>query len=253
MKEKLKLSVSAFKGFLIAMIAVLIAACESQPDASSEANTAQKSDLSILYVGTNPEKPLTDRDRQRTANPDRAVKLRQTRAPDFEAFLQRYFNKVDVVYAENFQETMSANYDVTIIDTYLPAKSGGRSIDPETGETVYTPEKYLSESYSDATIMIAEPSAFIGQGRQLKIDHLCLCLDAHAHGMKLDHPIFNSPYKVDITYEEQETPGNYKARYGGRNLGDTMPMWRMQTEGYHDGKGFPIGLVVYWIRVCKWY
>ena len=207
------------------------------------AQEVEKSPLKILYVGVNPDKELTDSDKQRTTNPDRTIELRKTRTADFKKLLDQYFNSVDVIYSEDFKEAMADNYDVTIIDDYLPVISGGCVVDPKTGEMTYTPRKYLSEEYDAATLMIGEPSAFIGEGRQLKIDHLCLCLDAHAHGMKLDHPIFHTPFKVDISYEDVTLTGNYHVRYGGRDLPEAMPMWRMQTEGYRDGKGFPVGLV----------
>lgn len=202
-----------------------------------------KSDLKILYVGVNPDKEMTEKEKQRVANPERMAALIKTRTSDYEAFLKQYFNSVDVVYSEDYKEGQSANYDVTIIDDYLPSISGGWIEDPETGERTYEMPRYLTEDFNHATLMIGEPSAYIGQGRQLKIDHLCLCLDAHAHGMKLEHPIFHKPYQVSVSYEDIKTPGNYKVRYGGRDLGDTMPMWRIQTEGYEDGKGFPVGLV----------
>ncbi|WP_372937841.1 hypothetical protein [Seonamhaeicola sp.] len=203
----------------------------------------KKSDLKILYVGTNPDKPLSERELKYSANPDRKIELQKKRAADFDQFLKQYFNSVTTVYGDDYKETMSANYDVTIIDTYLKHYAGGYEKDSTGQITGYKTRKYLTENFNHATIMIGEPSAFIGQGRQLKIDHLCLCLDAHAHSMKLEHAIFNQPYKVAVTYEDRKTPDNYKARYGGRDLGDTMPMWRIQTEGYQDGKGFPIGLV----------
>ncbi|SFW27460.1 hypothetical protein [Cellulophaga fucicola] len=204
----------------------------------------KKSNLKVLYVGVNPEKPLSKRDLSITAYPKRAESLQKRRTADFKVFLENYFKNVIVVYAEDYKEQMSAKFDVTIIDAYLPKLTeGGMVFIKEAGKEVYTQPTYLSNSYSAATIMIGEPSAFIGQGRQLKIDHLCLCLDAHAHSMKLDHPIFNTPNKVNVAYEDVTLTGNYKVRYGGRNLGEEMPMLRMQTEGYRDGKGFPIGLV----------
>ncbi|WIO73772.1 hypothetical protein QP938_10770 [Porticoccaceae bacterium LTM1] len=235
--ETFKLTLS---GVLTIFVALLLMGCANQVSAAPE-----KSRLSILYVGSDPNKPLSDRDRRLTAFPERVVELRKSRSLDFEQFLKEHFEKVSVVYGDTFKEGMSASYDVTIIDAYLPAivEKGGMVVDSETGEQTYVQPKYLTEQYNAAMVMIGEPSAFIGEGRQLKIDHLCLCLDAHAHSMKLNHPIFNVPYKVEINYEERETPGNYKARYTGRHLGDTMPMWRMQIEGYEDGKGFPVGLV----------
>ncbi|UMB60842.1 hypothetical protein MHL31_01185 [Lutibacter sp. A80] len=204
----------------------------------------EKSNLKILYVGNNPDKPLSEREISRiSSNIDRAKEFRKTRTPDFKQFLHQYFNKVAVVFNDDFKEEMSANYDVTIIDAYLTPYEGGYVKDSTGQITGYETRKFLTENYHDATIMIGEPSAFIGEGRELKIDHLCLCLDAHAHGMKLEHPIFNEPYKINISYEDVKYTGNYKVRYGGRNLGESQPMWRIQTEGYRDGKGFPVGLV----------
>lgn len=228
---------------MVIAVSLFVTACSTPKSGVTGTEPPTKSSLKILYVGTNPDKPLTDREKERLIDPDREVALRKTRASDFEALLNGYFSVVEVVYGDTYQEAMSADYDVTIIDTYLPAKSGGRGIDPETGQPTYEMPKFLSEEYNYATVMIGEPSALIGQGRELKIDHLCLCLDAHANNMKLDHPIFHAPYPVEVITEERKVPSNFKARYTGRNLGDTMPMWRVQTEGYHDGKGFPIGLV----------
>lgn len=226
--------------FLMVLV-VLSTACGSQ---FLNAQTAiEKSDLKVLYIGVNPDKPLSRKEKAYAMDTLRVLDMKKKRTPDFETFLNQYFNSVKVVYGEDYNEGMSADYDVTIIDTYLKHFAGGRKTDPKTGEMTYETPKYLTEDYSDATIMIGEPSAYIGQGRQLKIDHLCLCLDAHAHGMKLKHPIFNTPYKVEMPKEEVELTGNYHARYGGRNLGKSMPMWRIQTEGYRDGKGFPVGLV----------
>lgn len=203
----------------------------------------QKSNLKILYVGTNPDKPLTDREKRITNNLERKVALRKSRTNDFKNFIGQYFNSVTVVYGDEFKEEMASDYDVTIIDAYLKHFEGGYTKDKNGKVTGYTTRKFLTENYNAATIMIGEPSAYIGEGRDLKIDHLCLCLDAHAHGMKLDHPIFNTPNKVSVAYETIETPANYKARYGGRNLAKTMQMWRVQTEGYTEGKGMPVGLV----------
>ncbi len=227
---------------LILAMTTLAAGCGRQPEQAAT-EQIEKSDLRILYVGTDPQLPITERFLMiSSGNPTRAGELLRSRAGEFEAFLKQYFDTVQVVYADAYKEAMSTDYDVTIIDGYLP-KSPDDGTPEVSDDGVRKQPQYLSREYSHATVMIGEPSAFIGQGRELKINHLCLCLDAHAHGMKLDHPIFHTPYEVQITYEDRTVPGNYKARYSGRDLGDTMPMWRTQTEGYHDGNGFPIGLV----------
>lgn len=61
--------------------------------------------------------------------------------------------------------------------------------------------------------------------------------------MRKDHDIFNTPNQVDLTMEERAPSTTYLYRSSGRELGETMPMWRVQTEGYKDGKGMLIGLV----------
>ena len=70
-----------------------------------------------------------------------------------------------------------------------------------------------------------------------------MCLDAHAHGMRVDHEIFRAPNRVKLTIEQRPTPGNYVAYPSGRSLGKTMPMWRVQTEGYTTHPGQLIGIV----------
>ncbi len=59
--------------------------------------------------------------------------------------------------------------------------------------------------------------------------------------MRIQHDIFNTPNKVNLTIEEQATPSDYSSYTD--ELGSTMPMWRVQTEGYKDGNGQLIGLV----------
>lgn len=224
---------------LFVMLLMVMAVC-----VQAVVGPADKSSLRILYVGTGPEKPLSELE-QGGLFTDRKIELRKKRAADFEGLLNEYFEQVKVIYGEAFKEEMAADYDVTIIDTKLPAvvEEGGWITDPNTSEQKYIPPRYLTEQYDAATVMIGGPSGPIGEGRDLKIDYLCVCLDAHAHGMKLEHPIFHTPYKVDISLEERETQYLYHRGYTGRNLGDTMSVWRIQTEGYTEGTGFPPGLV----------
>ena len=57
--------------------------------------------------------------------------------------------------------------------------------------------------------------------------------------MRSQHAIFHTPNSVQLTIANEATPPAY-AREG---LGATMPMWRVQTEGYTEGTGQPIGVV----------
>ena len=68
-----------------------------------------------------------------------------------------------------------------------------------------------------------------------------MCLDSHAHGMRISHPIFHTPHKVDLTLEERPTPDAYLR--SSHPPGDTMPMWRVQTEGYTEGTDQLVGVV----------
>ena len=61
--------------------------------------------------------------------------------------------------------------------------------------------------------------------------------------MRMDHPIFNTPHDVDLTIAPEPTPPSYASYPDGQGLGETMPMWRVQTVGYQDGTGQPIGMV----------
>lgn len=70
-----------------------------------------------------------------------------------------------------------------------------------------------------------------------------MCLDAHAHGMRMDHAIFRTPNPVELTINDQPTPSSYANYPEGKELGDSMPMWRVQTEGYLSHPGQLIGIV----------
>ena len=59
--------------------------------------------------------------------------------------------------------------------------------------------------------------------------------------MRVDHEIFHTPHEVELSIEERPTPKDYER--SAEPLGDTMAMWRVQTEGYGDGSKQLIGLV----------
>ncbi len=57
----------------------------------------------------------------------------------------------------------------------------------------------------------------------------------------MNHEIFSTPHAVQPTLEERTTPSEYFRT--DASLGNTMPMWRVQTEGYQDPQGQLIGMV----------
>ncbi|MFT4842064.1 MAG: hypothetical protein ACI8UD_003215 [Planctomycetota bacterium] len=57
--------------------------------------------------------------------------------------------------------------------------------------------------------------------------------------MRMQHDLFQTPNQVTLTIAPQPTPAAYKNVVAD----ETMPMWRVQTEGYKDGSKQLIGLV----------
>jgi len=205
-----------------------------------EAQAAQ-SKLRILYVGTDP-KTVQPSDRQGD-NAQRRADLLKSRAPAFETLLREHFTTVNVVYSPQYNEALSAKHDVTIFDATPPATTKQRLETDAAGKPVRLyPASYLSPAFDRPAILIGQTSAEISEGMRGKMDWLCLCLDAHAHHAKFQHPIFDTPNKIKPTLEYRPAPDAYRM-HEGTGLPDTLPMWRVQTEGYGDGKGMEIGLV----------
>ena len=211
---------------------------------SASAHAASQGALKILFVGYEPSKVVvTDGDRL-SKNPERAAQLRRERTPAFENLLKQNFKTVKVVYADDYKQSMSADYDVTIFDA-APHKIKNEVLEKDaSGKPIgFHPAEYLTPDFSDAALLISTTAPSIGEPLQYKMDWLCECLGAQAHGVKFDHPIFNTPTKVKLTIQYQDTPANYAEYYSGRDLPKSLPMWRVQAEGYEDEKGMPPGLV----------
>ncbi len=56
-----------------------------------------------------------------------------------------------------------------------------------------------------------------------------------AHGELLEHPVYQHPRSVVLTFEMWDTPDNYKRRPGGENLPDKIKVWRVQNSGKKYG------------------
>lgn len=63
--------------------------------------------------------------------------------------------------------------------------------------------------------------------------------------MRVQHPVFHAPHNIDLTFQDLATPDSYKIYPAGADLGETLPMWQVQTEGYSDAEGMLIGTVSY--------
>ncbi|MDE5988666.1 MAG: protein-disulfide reductase DsbD N-terminal domain-containing protein [Duncaniella sp.] len=184
-----------------------------------------KEKVSVLYVGGTPDINTYGV----PADPAAVAKSAKERTADFNRFLKQHFTKVKVVDAADYTPDMSDAYDVTLFD------GKPREIKPHA---------LLPFDFDRAAICIAEMSEELGRSIGTKNDWFCLCLDNYALGWKKDHPIFNGPFKVNITTEMRPTPEVAK-EYGpiyGYTLPDQTEMW-MVHEPFSLQSGKRIGMV----------
>jgi len=208
--------------------------------ASAQKKT-QIRNLRVLYVGgsANWEKEVFKSEEERNKDVER-------RTASFVSMLKKYFTTVDAVDAKAYSQAISYRYDVTIIDG-VPKPLAPRSmVKDSSGRVVrYIPASYLTEDFDQPVLFIGETGETLGRSIGLKLDWYCLCLDAHAHNFKKEHPIFKGPFPVKMTIEERPTPEDafHYEYFLGHKTPETLPMWRVQTKGYQSDKGFRIGMV----------
>nr|WP_315246754.1 hypothetical protein [uncultured Flavobacterium sp.] len=202
----------------------------------------KKENLSVLYVGFDPAIPVSEESINSMTGiggmtPERFREDVKTRYNAFESYLKEYFTTVKAVDARSYTMDMSKNYDVTIFD---------QDINPwekRQDRPKYKPAKYLTEDFDFPTIFIGNTAPDMGSSIGLKLDWLCLCLDADAHHLKSEHPIFKGPFPVSLTMVVKPTPEGIFHYPSGKDVPKEIPMWRVQKEGYLEGKGYRVGLV----------
>lgn len=170
----------------------------------------------------------------------------EKRMDAFSQLLHNYFDSVTVMKAADYTPEMSANYDVTIFDGVPPIMEKREIQYDENGKVkAYIPARYLPDNFNSPAITIGSVGETIGRRYGSKNDWYCLCLDASAHHMNMEHPIFKGPFKTDITLSKQPTPEDafhYQYYYEG-NMPDSIMMWQVQTKGYKTDRNFEIGMV----------
>ena len=225
------------KKLLIALICFMLAGCSS----SGLLNTDGKATLKVLYVGGAAEFETFGSHRSKEGM--EASALERTAA--WETMLKERFDSVATVQGKNYKPEMSKGYDVTIFDGTIPAIRPRELVRDASGTVVKViPAQRLPEDFDGAVVAIGQKSEEIGRGIGTKHDWYCLCLDAEAHGMNLQHPIFKGPFKTEISLEKKPTPEDAKHyEYFTPNLPDSVMMWRVQTTGYKTTEGFPVGMV----------
>lgn len=167
------------------------------------------------------------------------------RMKSFEQMLGRYFTSVTTIHAKDYQQEISAGYDVTIMDGTPPEREPRRDIREGNRVVERIPARYFTEDFNRPVLVVGELGEKLGRRIGLKFDWYCLCLDAHAHSFRADHAIFKGPFPVALTLEERPTPEDafHYAYFHDGPTPKTLPMWRVQTKGYKTDKGFRIGMV----------
>ncbi len=207
-----------------------------------------RSNLKILIVAHNPDSIL--KNGYGSPVSPRYAELAKTRGQEYKKLLDPIFQTVKVINSESYHYTMSNEYDVTIIDDLpKPIESidlgkyrNGKSIIRNGKPMLY--DRYLPENFDRAVIMTGLITDDMTYGTSSKFVTQCHCLNAHAFNIKTNHEIFNSPYKVNLPYENRPTPKPLKKYYSGVNFPNEMDMWRVQTESPEDGNGYMIGQIL---------
>lgn len=200
----------------------------------------------VLFVGYDPTKPLPEMKR---SAPGMMAEKEFTaeypvRMPAFKKLLSQYFEEVSTMDCRDWKPEDSEAYDVTIFDFPTSVVEPAKQEKDEKGNMQYISARYLPDGFSKPVVFIASTADQMGRRIGLKLDWLCLCLDADAHHLNAKHAIFKGPLeKVVPSMEVKKTPEGVFHYTTGANIPKEIPMWRVQNTGYLDGKGARIGLV----------
>ena len=205
-----------------------------------------RSPLKILFVGYDPSKPLPEFNRsypgmmsKEEFNAEYPVRM-----PAFKKLLGEYFAEVKTIDCRDWKPADSDPYDVTIFDFKTTPLEEARTEKGADGKTKYISGKYLPENFSKPVVFIASTADEMGRSIGLKLDWLCLCLDADAHHINTQHAIFKGPLeKVTPSTVMKKTPDGIYHYTTGDTVPKEIPMWRVQNVGYLDSKDVRIGLV----------
>lgn len=207
------------------------------------AGDKKPSELRILYLAGNSDWNPDARGMLAEGVIEKGLELRKQAFGDL---LRKYFSEVTVIEATDYSPEMSDEYDVTIFDGLPPVLEQRQMQRDASGQIIkLLPARYLPDDFSAPCITIGSVSSQIGAILGVKHDWFCLCLDAYAHHLETEHPIFHGPFKTELTFEQLPTPDEafyYQALYD-KPIPEILPMWRVQTKGYKTEIGFGVGLV----------
>lgn len=180
------------KYLFVSLCCFMLAGCGT----SGQLNADGKAELKVLYVGGNPDYETF---MSKRSDEEREASVK-SRMESFDVMLHDYFDSVAVINGQDYKPEMSENYDVTIFDGPIPVlKPAIRETDAQGRITRYVRAQLLPEDFDCAAITIGSTGENVGRAIGSKNDWYCLCLDAHAHHMVEDHPIFKGPFDPHMT------------------------------------------------------
>ncbi len=197
-----------------------------------------KKSLKVLYIGGSADYEVYGV----APKPEDVIK----RTEAFKVFLEEYFDSVTVVNGMDYKPEISYNYDVTVIDGKIPViKPAITERDANGRITKHIKAQLLPEDFDRAVVTIGQVAELVGRAIGSKNDWYCLCLDADAHHLVEEHPIFKGPFKTKLTFEKKPTPEDafHYAYFHDGAMPDSLMMWKVQTKGYKTEKGFAVGMV----------
>lgn len=207
------------------------------------ANAAvKKSNISVLYVGGSCNYDSYSAPKEQTAL-DNDIKARMDA---FDQLLRTYFRIVKTINGKDYTPEMSDGYDVTVMDVVPKPLRERQTVKDASGRvTKVIPAQYLPDDFNRPMITIAEIGEAVGRSIGLKNDWYCLCLDADAHHLVKDHPIFKGPWKTRLTFNKKPTPEDayHYTYFYDQPLEDMTEMWTVQKKGYKTDKGYRVGMV----------
>jgi len=136
------------------------------------AEPAKQDDLRVLLVGHDPDDPKV---MFRQLATERTFQLHRERTAAFEALLRYHFERVTVVYADDYLPKMSDDVDVTVFDVVPRALTAEVREFDEAGKfdsDSYRAPTYLPKSFDRPALMTAGVTPRVGEPLGLKLDWL---------------------------------------------------------------------------------
>lgn len=232
------------KQFLVHAILLLIIIAGVKTVVGQPAPSKYK--LKVLFVGYDPAKPMPQSKRTYPGMMSKEAFTAEypVRMPAFKELLSNYFTEVKTIDCRDWNPSDSDPFDVTVFDFAPKAIKESKYEKDSSGKTIYEPARYLPDNFSKPVVFISSTASEMGSAIGLKLDWLCLCLDADAHHLNGSHAIFKGPVvKAAPTMEIKKTPDGIFHYASGANVPKQIPMWKVQNIGYLTGKDCRIGLV----------